>query len=166
MLHLTSGPALVVELGLALFCFVDCLISDEGAVRWIPRWGWVLFVLAFPVCGTIGWLVAGRPWRRRLRGAAGATASTSNSTGGQGAADGHPADRPPAMIDLDRLAADDGLPLAGGDVRAGRLSPDAALAEELLAVHEEHERTLRAWEADLRRREAVLRKGQGQQPAA
>jgi hypothetical protein len=36
--------------------------------------------------------------------------------------------------------------------------PSFALIHELFAVHEEHERTLRRWEADLRRREQELRR--------
>ena len=67
MLHLTSGPALVVEAGLALFCLLDTALAPEAAVRWLPRWAWALLLLSFPVCGLLGWLLAGRPWRARAR---------------------------------------------------------------------------------------------------
>jgi len=67
MLHLTSGPALVVEAGLALFCLLDIALAPEAAVRWLPRWAWALLLLSFPVCGLLGWLLAGRPWRAQVR---------------------------------------------------------------------------------------------------
>jgi len=67
MLHLTSGPALVVEAGLAVFCFLDVVLSPEAAVRWIPRWAWALALLTFPICGCVLWITAGRSWRSRQR---------------------------------------------------------------------------------------------------
>src|SRR5450755_3226895 len=67
MFHLTSGPALMVEVGLGVFCFVDILIAPEEATRWLPRWVWALSVLCFPLGAAIGWIVAGRSWRSRVR---------------------------------------------------------------------------------------------------
>lgn len=131
MLHLTSGPALVVEAGLAIFCLIDAIISPEAAVRWVPRWGWALFLLVFPLCGSILWLVAGHPWRLRTRTA------------------------PTAAVPAPATSAAHAVPEA---------SPDVTLAAELLAVHDEHEQTLRAWEADLRRREAALAAALGRPP--
>jgi hypothetical protein len=139
MLHLSSGPALVVEFGLALFCFVDLVLAPEAAARWIPRWGWALAVLAFPICGSILWIVAGRTWRSRVRSSSHQPASPGEYTAT--IVDGT-APRPA------RFAALPPVRLAG---------PDAALAGDLWAVHEEHERTLKQWEASLVRREAVLR---------
>jgi hypothetical protein len=153
MLHLSSGPALMVEFGLAIFCFVDALITPEAAVRWVPRWGWVLFVLVFPLCGSILWLTAGHPWRRQVREAASAIAAIPTATGGA------PSTASPGAVDRNAAGVD------GGYAPRVSLSPDAVLAEELLAVHDEHEQTLRAWEADLRRREAALR-AETRHPAA
>ncbi len=45
MIHLTNGILLVVEYGLAVFCFVDIVRSPEAAVPWMPRWGWIIAVL-------------------------------------------------------------------------------------------------------------------------
>ena len=70
MLHLTSGSALVVEFGLALFCLIDVALAPEEATRWLPRWGWAIALLAFPAVGSIGWILAGRAWRERVRGTA------------------------------------------------------------------------------------------------
>jgi hypothetical protein len=68
MLHLTSGSALVVELGLALFCLIDVTLAPEEATRWLPRWAWALALLAFPAAASIGWVASGRSWRERVRG--------------------------------------------------------------------------------------------------
>jgi hypothetical protein len=54
---------LLVELALTIFCVIDCLQTDEGAVRNLPKWAWVLLILLFPFVGAIAWLVAGRPGR-------------------------------------------------------------------------------------------------------
>jgi hypothetical protein len=63
MIHLTSWPLIVVEFGLAVFCFLDVVLMREAQVRWMPRAVWALFLLCFPVAGSIGWIAAGRPWR-------------------------------------------------------------------------------------------------------
>src|ERR687884_530019 len=72
MIHLTDGILLVLEYGLAVFCFIDIAMSPEAAVPWIPRWGWIVALLILPVAGSIAWLVAGRPRRAKLRGRAAA----------------------------------------------------------------------------------------------
>ena len=133
MLHLTSGPAMVVEIGLAIFCFVDALIAPEAAVRWIPRWAWVLFVLVFPACASILWIFAGRSWRSRIR--------PSHLLGTKGAVTTAP------------------LPATGTRARppAADLTHDLQALNELRVVNDEHEKTLLLWEADLRRREEALR---------
>jgi hypothetical protein len=63
MIHLTSWPVIVVEFGLAVFCFLDVVLMREAQVRWMPRAAWALLLLCFPVAGSIGWIAAGRPWR-------------------------------------------------------------------------------------------------------
>jgi hypothetical protein len=126
MLHLTSGPALVVEIGLAIFCFVDVLMAPEAAVRWIPRWAWVLCVLAFPACGCILWIFAGRSWRSRVR--------TGHRLPGKGAA------TTAGVADhVTRDARPSGLAASRPD-----------FSEDLRRVNAEHEKTLLRWEAALR----------------
>jgi hypothetical protein len=53
----------VATLGLWLFCLVDVMTTPDGATRNLPKIGWVLIVLFFPLVGSIVWLVAGRPER-------------------------------------------------------------------------------------------------------
>ena len=133
MIHLTDGILLVLEYGLAVFCFVDILRSPEAAVPWVPRWGWVVAVLVFPVAGSVGWLVAGH--QRRLRVRSGTPAADEETSLEQSA----------AVVHRARTG------------RFGSLEDDAALLAQLWDVNEEHERTLRRWEEDLSRREEALR---------
>ncbi|HEY5821715.1 MAG TPA: PLDc N-terminal domain-containing protein [Propionibacteriaceae bacterium] len=51
----------LVTLALWLFCLIEVIRSDEGAIRHLPKLGWLLIVLFFPLAGSIAWLVAGRP---------------------------------------------------------------------------------------------------------
>jgi hypothetical protein len=135
MIHLTDGVLLVVEYGLAIFCFVDITRANEAGVPWLPRWGWIVAVLVFPFVGSIGWLVATQLLRGRLRDTASASAAALGEVSGQ-------------------------VPEAVQRARAchfGSLEDDAALLAQLWDVNEEHEETLRRWEADLRRREEALR---------
>ena len=135
MIHLTDGVLLVVEYGLAVFCFVDIARANEAAVPWIPRWGWILAVLVLPVAGSIGWLVATGHRRAKLRGTATAGPAVSGDVSEQ-------------VSEAVRRAR---------ACHFGSLEDDAALLAQLWDVNEEHEETLRRWEADLRRREEALR---------
>jgi hypothetical protein len=138
MIHLTDGILLVLEYGLAVFAFVDVLRSAEHAVPWVPRWGWVIGILVFPLLGAVVWLAATHPHRRKLR---------SHT----------PANGDAAAAEQSSLAeATDAV----RRVRAGRLGSleeDAALLAQLWDVNDEHERTLARWEEDLCRREEALR---------
>jgi hypothetical protein len=132
MIHLTDGILLVLEYGLAVFCFADILRSSEAAVPWMPRWGWIIAVLIFPIAGAVGWLVAGHQRRLRIRS-------------------GKPAEEEQTIA----AAADAVRRARAGHL--GSLEEDAALLAQLWDVNEEHERTLRRWEEDLSRREEALR---------
>jgi hypothetical protein len=133
MIHLTDGILLVLEYGLAVFCFVDIVRSPEAAVPWMPRWGWIIAVLVFPLVGSVGWLAGGHERRLRIRN------GTSAASEEQSLA---------AAADAVRRAR------AG---HLGSLEEDAALLAQLWDVNEEHERTLQRWEEDLSRREEALR---------
>jgi hypothetical protein len=135
MIHLTDGILLVVEYGLAVFCFIDITRAREAGVPWIPRWGWIVAVLVFPAVASIGWLVATRHRRAKVRGTATAAA----------AADGDVSENVSEAVRRARAC------------HFGSLEDDAALLAQLWDVNEEHEETLRRWEADLRRREEALR---------
>src|SRR3954470_21808384 len=116
MIHLTDDILLVLEYGLAVFCFVDVLRSPEAAVPWMPRWGWIIAVLIFPLAASVGWIAAGHQHRFRIR---------SGKT---------------AAVEEDASAAD-----AAAAVRRARsghlgsLEEDAALLAQLWDVNEEHE---------------------------
>jgi Phospholipase_D-nuclease N-terminal len=63
MVLLSEGLPVLIELGLALFCLIDCIQSSDDAVRNLPKWAWIVLILLFPFVGAIAWLVAGRPFR-------------------------------------------------------------------------------------------------------
>jgi hypothetical protein len=134
MIHLTEGLLLVLEYGIAVFCFVDVARANEAAVPWIPRWGWIVAALVFPLAASVTWIVATRKQREKLRGVAAPEAATGEVSGQVSEA-------------VRRARA----------CHFGSLEDDAALLAQLWDVNEEHEETLRRWEADLRHREEVLR---------
>jgi membrane protein implicated in regulation of membrane protease activity len=138
MIHLTGGILLVLEYGLAVFAFVDVLRSAESAVPWVPRWGWVVGILVFPLVGAVVWLAATHKRRLKLRS--------------RTAADGDEAAAEQAGL---AQAADAVRRVRVG--RLGSLEEDAALLAQLWDVNDEHERTLQRWEEDLCRREEALR---------
>lgn len=51
----------VVTLALWIFAVVDVITTDEGSCRNLPKFGWLILVLLFPLVGSIVWFVAGRP---------------------------------------------------------------------------------------------------------
>jgi len=61
---LFDGAGSLLVLALWIFCFIDVLITPEGACRSLPKLAWVFLVLLLPLIGSIAWLVAGRPWNR------------------------------------------------------------------------------------------------------
>jgi hypothetical protein len=57
-----DGAAGLLLLGLWLFCLIDAIMTDAGAVRNLPKPFWILIVLLLPEIGSLAWLIAGRPW--------------------------------------------------------------------------------------------------------
>lgn len=57
------GPALagLVVLVLWVYALLDVTRTDAALVRNLPKAVWVLLVLAVPLVGSLGWLIAGRP---------------------------------------------------------------------------------------------------------
>ncbi|MBZ5738034.1 PLD nuclease N-terminal domain-containing protein [Nocardioides mangrovi] len=51
----------VVVFALWVFCLVDAIGSPSDRIRNLPKVGWVLIILFFPLVGSIAWLAAGRP---------------------------------------------------------------------------------------------------------
>ncbi|MGC9667639.1 PLD nuclease N-terminal domain-containing protein [Planosporangium sp. 12N6] len=60
------GLFFVVDLVLTVVALIDCLSTDEHAVRNLPKVAWVFIVLLFSPVGPIVWFVAGRPQDRRV----------------------------------------------------------------------------------------------------
>ena len=58
----------IVEIGLVLYCLIDCIQSPEAQIRNLPRWAWIVLILLLPDIGAIAWLVAGRPRAGASRG--------------------------------------------------------------------------------------------------
>ena len=61
MQRLGAALAALVVLGLWIFCLIDVITTDESQMRNLPKLVWLLFVLFFPLVGSVAWLVAGRP---------------------------------------------------------------------------------------------------------
>jgi hypothetical protein len=57
----------IVEIGLLVYCLIDCLQTDSLLVRNLPKLAWVALIVLVPVAGSIAWLVAGRPLRQPPR---------------------------------------------------------------------------------------------------
>jgi membrane-associated phospholipid phosphatase len=55
------GLFFLVDLTLLVVALIDCLSTDEHAVRNLPKVAWVLLILLFSPIGAIVWFVAGRP---------------------------------------------------------------------------------------------------------
>jgi hypothetical protein len=120
----------LVDLALLVIALIDCLSADEGAIRALPRGFWVILILLFSPIGPIAWFVAGRPAR---------PVTLSNGTTWRPGS-GFPENHRPA--------------------RTGPLAPDddPEFLRRLAASHQEDEKLMRTWEADLRRREEELRR--------
>ena len=51
----------MVTFALWVFCLVEVIGTPDALVRNLPKVGWIVLVLLFPLVGSIAWLVAGRP---------------------------------------------------------------------------------------------------------
>jgi hypothetical protein len=52
-----------IEIGLLIFCLIDCIQTDSVLVRNLPKIGWIVLIILLPLAGGIAWLFAGRPRR-------------------------------------------------------------------------------------------------------
>ena len=53
-------PAFLL-LAFTVYCVVSIVQAPDGAVRNLPKWGWLLLVLFFPLAGGLAYVIAGRP---------------------------------------------------------------------------------------------------------
>ncbi|BCJ44625.1 hypothetical protein GCM10010168_14380 [Actinoplanes ianthinogenes] len=129
MIRLYSLFALL-DLALLVVALIDCLATEEFAIRALPRVVWVLLILLFSPIGPIAWFIAGRPAR---------PVRLSNGT---------------------TWRPGSGFPESERPARRGPLAPDddPEFLRGLAASRREDAELMRKWEADLRRREADLRR--------
>jgi hypothetical protein len=124
------GLFFLLDLALMVVALIDCLSTDEYAVRNLPKVFWVLLILLFSPVGPIVWFVAGRP---QTAGPGGAGAWRPGA--------GFPEHERP-MARSRTLAPDD----------------DPEFLRQVSRRHREDEEMFAKWEADLRRREEELRR--------
>ena len=55
------GLLMLIDLALLVIALIDCLSTEEFAVRNLPKVVWVFLILLFSPIGAIAWFVAGRP---------------------------------------------------------------------------------------------------------
>jgi hypothetical protein len=53
-------PVLLL-LALVIYSLIDCIQSDEGEVRRLPKGLWILVIVLAPLLGAVAWLFLGRP---------------------------------------------------------------------------------------------------------
>jgi len=116
----------VIELALLVYCLIDCIQSDEGSVRNLPKTIWVLLIIFLPIVGSVAWLVVGRPLGAPTRSVPWPSTRTA----------GFPEHERPRTA----MAPDD----------------DPEFLAGLSASDSRHERMLADWEAQLREREELL----------
>ena len=135
MVLLLRGLPVLIEIGLLVFCLIEVIQTPGDEVRNLPKGVWILLIVFVPIVGCIAWLVAGRPDPRRQ----------SAWRVGNGFPE---SDRPSRR----RVAAPDDDPEFLGVLNRDR-DRDGGRDQD-----REHEELLRKWEADLRNREAELRR--------
>jgi cbb3-type cytochrome oxidase subunit 3 len=52
-------------IGLAIYALLDCARTDQDEVRNLPKWAWLLIILFIQLLGSIAWLIAGKPRKRK-----------------------------------------------------------------------------------------------------
>ncbi|MGY4643662.1 PLD nuclease N-terminal domain-containing protein [Cellulomonas sp. URHB0016] len=57
----------LLEMGMLVYCLIDCVQTDSASVRNLPKITWVFLIVILPIVGGIAWLVAGRPERPARR---------------------------------------------------------------------------------------------------
>jgi hypothetical protein len=113
-----------IPIVLAIYAIVDCLQTPDAELRALPRFGWLVLILLFPIIGSVVWLLVGRARGDaegpRLAWPTGASAGTTE------------AQRPARRM----VAPDD----------------DPEFLSQLGRSNSEHDALLERWEEDLRRR--------------
>lgn len=125
----------VIEAILLVFCVIDAILAEDARVRRLPKWAWILLIIVLPLIGGIGWLIAGRPLNGQRR-----LPTWLSRTAGKPRWEAPPYLRPSAPDD------------------------DPEFLSKLKRDNADHEKLLKQWEDDLRRREEDLRTPQDGDP--
>lgn len=119
----------IIDLILVVWALIDCLSTEEGEIRALPRVVWVFIILLFSPVGPIAWFVAGRP-PRAIR-----------------------------MSNGEKWRPGSGFPEESRPrARSTAPDDDPEFLRGLAKANRDDEALLKNWEADLRRREDELRK--------
>ena len=106
----------LIEVGLLVYCLIDCVQTDSAQVRNLPKGWWIVLIIVMPLVGGIAWLVAGRPRRSAGRPVPWRTTATA----------GYPEyERPPEATSSQQI--------------------DARLRDEQARVDREHDEALQRW---------------------
>jgi len=139
-----GGLLSLATLALWIYCTIDVVTTPGEAVRTLPKTAWLLLVVFLPPFGPLSWLGLGRPrpgGGDELPPRTGGGAGTGRVTGTGGRTGSTAVGRAPRP-----LAPDD-----DPEFLAGLRDPERR-------AEADHDRVLREWEADLRRREDELRR--------
>ncbi len=132
----SGGVVALLLLGFWIWALLDCISTDSGMCRNLPKGVWLLIVLVLPDIGSLAWLLLGRPEKAHWR---------------PGSTDYRTPRRPVGPEDHPRYSAAAGVT----DRKSKEL--DAALDRWESDKREEREAELDRREAEVRRRELELR---------
>ncbi|HSV40630.1 MAG TPA: PLDc N-terminal domain-containing protein [Nocardioidaceae bacterium] len=65
----------LVSLVLCIYCVIRIIQTTDAEIRYLPKFGWLILVLLFPLVGSIAWLAVGNPRKPRPSGNQGSTSS-------------------------------------------------------------------------------------------
>jgi hypothetical protein len=132
----SGGVVALLLLGFWIWALLDCISTDAGLCRNLPKGVWLIVVLVLPDIGSLAWLLLGRPEKAHWR---------------PGSTDYRAPRRPVGLEDHPRYSAAAGVT----DRKSAEL--DAQLDRWEADKREERDAELDRREAELRRRELELR---------
>jgi len=55
----TAVIGIIIVTALTIFSIIDCSRTEEGKIRSLPKWAWLVIIIFVPGIGSIAWLIAG-----------------------------------------------------------------------------------------------------------
>jgi hypothetical protein len=148
-----DGIVGVALLALWVYCIFDVIATEQAAVRNLPKGIWLIIVILLPDVGSIAWLLLGRPERAGWR--PGDTEVRRGMTRSRAVG---PEDAPDFIARME--ARDQMLAAWAEEDRAKELNGPTTKPPS-----DDEQARLAAWEEDLARREAELRRPDEPPPA-